>query len=120
MNYLYCLCYLPLCFGEILVQLIKNAVQAGSTVITVGARKHDTSHLVIIVQDNGPGVPSSSIDSLTEWRFPQDDDVKGGRGLGLHIVKQIVALANGQLHIEAVETGIGMRVSVLLPGVRYA
>jgi two-component system, OmpR family, phosphate regulon sensor histidine kinase PhoR len=73
--------------------------------------------VVLVVADDGPGIPRADLPRVTE-RFYRVDKGRsraaGGTGLGLAIVKHIVSRHRGQLLIES-EEGKGSTVSVWLP-----
>jgi two-component system phosphate regulon sensor histidine kinase PhoR len=92
---------------QILLNLLNNAVkhtQAGGK-IEVFARRDDPS-IVVEVQDNGPGIPASARDRIFE-RFFRVDTARarrtGGSGLGLSIVKHLVAEMDGAVGFRPVE-----------------
>jgi signal transduction histidine kinase len=78
---------------QALFNLLLNAVQAvdGNGEIQVLAEKRNPSEASLEVRDNGPGVPP---DRRTEIFKPYFTTQKGGTGLGLAVVQQIV-LAHG-------------------------
>ncbi len=82
---------------------------------------------VLSVEDNGYGVPHSVMPHLVE-RFYQYSpihnehksentslEIREGTGLGLNIVKQVVAVWGGQLVFEKSKTMGGLAVKVFLP-----
>ena len=73
--------------------------------------------VAIIVEDDGPGIPSEHIPRLTE-RFYRVSKGRsravGGTGLGLAIVKHVVNRHRGRLAIES-KVGEGSRFIVWLP-----
>src|SRR5690606_12169225 len=83
-----------------------------------------SEHLVFVsfvVQDTGMGMSS---EYLTEafTPFSQQDETHtrkyGGIGLGLSIVKSLVDLMAGDVHMESSE-GVGTKVTVELPLIRH-
>jgi two-component system, OmpR family, phosphate regulon sensor histidine kinase PhoR len=105
---------------QVLQNLLDNAVKYGREGGTV---RLDVSvppgrpGVLMIVTDQGAGIPREHLPRLTE-RFYRVDTGRsraaGGTGLGLAIVKHIVNRHRGQLTIES-EEGIGTTVSVWLP-----
>lgn len=61
------------------------------------------SQAVLVIADDGPGIPEADRDRVRE-RFTRLDDARtrstGGVGLGLAIVDEIVLLHHGRLRIE--------------------
>jgi hypothetical protein len=104
-----------------LVNLVVNAVKfspADSTV-TIDVRKTDNGGVVFNIIDEGPGLTADEVSNLFA-RFKQGhqgqrSDSKGF-GLGLNIVKELVALNLGQISIQSV-VGKGSTFSVTVPSV---
>jgi signal transduction histidine kinase len=102
---------------QVFVNLITNASKFApeGSPIRVGAIA-EGEQITTWVEDEGPGLPAGSADSLFE-RFQRGPDVEpepGGLGLGLWIVKSIVDRHGGS--ITAVRTAEGRtRFSVTLP-----
>lgn len=112
-------------FGQLLQladNLIGNAIRYGCTdkscAIEVSVRS-DGPRVVLVVSDQGDGIPPEHLPRLTE-RFYRVDSARsresGGTGLGLAIVKHIVERHRGTLDIRS-EPGRGTDVSVALPAV---
>ncbi|WP_051163371.1 ATP-binding protein [Nocardia transvalensis] len=91
------------------------ATHARSTVAVTTTRA--AGRALLIVDDDGPGIPAAHRDRVFE-RFVrlQDDRSRGtgGTGLGLAIVAEIVAAHHGTVTIEDSPHG-GARVTVALP-----
>ncbi len=71
---------------------------------------------VIVVDDDGIGIPASEIDRVFE-RFYRTDNAKahsGGVGLGLPVAKAIIEAHNGLIRLAASASG-GVTASVALP-----
>lgn len=97
--------------------LIENAVKYGAPSpvdVTVEVRDGQGA---LIVADHGPGIAAEHLPRLTERFYRVDagaSRAKGGTGLGLALVKHIVARHRGRLTIES-ELGKGATFTVLLP-----
>jgi PAS domain S-box-containing protein len=76
-------------FGQMVDNLILNALRHGRSPVTVRGRA-EGEEVVVTVSDAGPGVPSEVLPRLFE-RFGTST---GGTGLGLYIVREL-ALAHG-------------------------
>ncbi len=94
---------------QILVNLVNNAIKftdRGGIEINVTTAKKTEAGIEISfsVKDTGIGIPSHKMEVIFE-RFQQaDEDTTrkyGGTGLGLTIVKQLVELQNGSIHINS-------------------
>lgn len=98
--------------------LIDNAVVHGHA---VGVRIEESSNeLRVVVEDDGPGIPSAELAHVTE-PFVRLDASRGhdtgGVGLGLAIVRDAAAYHGGRLVLENRESG-GLRASLVLPVIR--
>ena len=94
---------------QVLSNLIGNAlkfVRAGGTV-TLSARPGE-HEVIFVVADDGPGISPEHLPHLFErfWKAP--GDARAGTGLGLYIVRGIVAAHGGRTWVES-EPGKGAR-----------
>ncbi|WP_242985982.1 ATP-binding protein [Oceanobacillus zhaokaii] len=82
---------------QVLINIVKNAVEAmdGPGEITISAESKDTN-VVILIKDEGPGIPDDILEKLGEPFFTTK---KNGTGLGLLITKQILERHNASLTI---------------------
>ena len=100
--------------GQVLINLLDNAVQNGSDAVNIRlsvARTSDDRALVRI-SDEGKGVPEDILPRVFEPFFTSR---RGGMGLGLSIVKHIVDLHEGTVSIYNNLDGAGCSVEVTLP-----
>jgi two-component system phosphate regulon sensor histidine kinase PhoR len=87
---------------QVLGNLIDNAIKYGRNEgrIVVKARPSDNGQIEVVVEDDGPGIPSESLERIFE-RFYRVDKARsreqGGTGLGLSIVKHIVQSHGGKV-----------------------
>nr|WP_236519021.1 ATP-binding protein [Sandaracinus amylolyticus] len=76
------------------------------------------AHVEIAVQDSGQGIPEEFLPHVFE-RFRQADASStrkhGGLGLGLSVVKHLVELHGGTVHVESEGEGRGARFVVRIP-----
>lgn len=102
---------------ELLGNLVDNAVRytpAGGTVTIRCTPEGEGARLE--VEDDGPGVPPDERARVLE-RFYRAPGVQGeGTGLGLAIAQEIARVHRSQLQLDAGHGGLGLRVSVHLPG----
>ena len=100
---------------RILVNLLDNAVRYGpegqTLRITAVNRR---SSLELTVEDEGPGVPASDRERVWEPFERGSTTVDSGTGIGLAVVRQLVALHGGDARIT--DGRRGARVVVTLPG----
>jgi signal transduction histidine kinase len=101
--------------GRALVNLVRNAVQALATARTRGARvtigaAREGRQVVILVADNGPGLPPRARAHLFE-PF-QASSSPGGTGLGLPIAAELVRLNGGTLTLDEMPEGTRFRMTL--------
>lgn len=103
---------------QVLINLIGNAVkftQKGGVTIRLGTKTNGIAHLLIEVEDSGPGIAPEYQQKIFE-SFVQlgEPDVNLGSGLGLTITRQFVAMMKGSLKLESTP-GKGSLFRVELP-----
>lgn len=117
---------------RLLVNLVKNAAEAipvtgGRGHIQISLRERTPSegaalHLVLAVEDNGPGIAAEALGRVFESGFtthPRTPAANGGwpvahRGLGLAITRSIVEASGGRVAATNREQG-GARIEIELP-----
>lgn len=107
---------------QVLINLIRNAISftpAGGR-ITLSAEKIGKD-LALSVMDTGPGISEEDqariFNPFEKTTTPRDDgngDLKGGAGIGLTLVKNIIDLHKGQLLLKSA-LGEGTVFTTLLP-----
>ncbi len=103
---------------QILVNLVSNAVkftEEGAVTLRLGVKGNGSSHLLIEVEDTGPGISTEDQQRLFK-PFVQlsRGGVQDGTGLGLSIVRQFVILMGGHVVVESA-LGQGSLFRVVLP-----
>jgi PAS domain S-box-containing protein len=103
---------------QILINLVGNAVKftnEGVVVVRLGVRKNDLLHLLIEVEDSGPGISVEDQKRLFK-PFVQlaEGGVQKGTGLGLAITRQFVDLMKGAISVDSL-LGRGSVFRVDLP-----
>ena len=103
---------------QVLLNLLENAVKygpAGQTITVRGSFRENC--LRMEVEDQGPGIPASERDSVWQ-KFVRLERDRGthiaGTGIGLAVVREIVALHRGRTSIEDAPGG-GARFVVEVP-----
>jgi signal transduction histidine kinase len=91
--------------------LLQNARQAGATSARITAEA-GAGEVVLMVADDGPGVPPADRSRLFEPFFTSRR-AEGGTGLGLSIGRSLLAASHGRLTL--VDTARGARFDVALP-----
>jgi len=105
---------------QIFINLIGNALkftERGS--IKYGCRIDDPDYVTFYVTDTGPGIPIEKQKVVFD-RFvqlsPVPNKLYGGNGLGLSIVKGLVRLLDGEIHLQS-EPDIGTTFTFTLPDI---
>lgn len=112
----------PVRLNQILINLISNAVkfthQGSISIQCTEAKEHrGTSWVKLEVSDTGVGIPEEKLHTIFESFSQADASVTrryGGTGLGLTIVKQLVELQEGKIHVNSTEH-VGSTFSVIIP-----
>jgi PAS domain S-box-containing protein len=105
---------------QVLVNVFDNAVkyspQGGQIVVAID--KLDTSQIRISISDSGVGIPQEERERIFEPFYRVYNDVvpaaTSGAGLGLFVSRQIIAMHQGQIAVEAARGG-GSRFVITLP-----
>jgi PAS domain S-box-containing protein len=97
---------------QVLVNLIKNAIQAMTKGGTLTVQTGETSEEVWVgVTDTGGGIPQEQLNRIFE---PFYTTKKKGSGLGLMIVQRIVRAHGGRIEVES-QVGRGTTFRIWLP-----
>lgn len=106
---------------RIMLNLLSNAIKYtpcnGEIVVSLD---FDDDYVHIIVKDNGIGIPKEKLDSIFEKFVRVDKTIKReneGSGIGLSIVKSLVDLLEGDIHIESSEN-IGSQFTIEIPNIK--
>jgi len=79
---------------RVMLNLVRNAIEAGARHVTVSVQ-NDIDALVIVVADDGPGLPPKARDNL--FRPFAGSARPGGTGLGLAIAREIMRAHGGEI-----------------------
>lgn len=112
----------PVRLNQILLNLISNAIKfthSGSISVMCHVKKKETKKYLLTfeVQDTGIGIPKDKLKTIFESFSQADASVTrkyGGTGLGLTIVKQLVELQHGSIHVKS-EEGVGSTFTFTIP-----
>ncbi len=66
----------------------------------------------LTVADTGPGVPARDREAVFDYGFTRKP---GGRGLGLHISRQVLRRLGWDLRLDETSTGVGARFRLVPP-----
>ncbi len=97
---------------EMLGNLMDNACKWAATRMRVSVESN-AKHVVISVDDDGPGVPEE-LRADVLGRGKRLDEATPGSGLGLNIVHELAEMYHGSLELDASDLG-GLRVRLTLP-----
>jgi len=90
--------------------LLRNAAEHAGSDAEVNIRVLvENENLVIVVADNGPGIP----EDVRRTLFIRSDP-HGDRGLGLYLTKQIVIACGGNIELDSTEAGATFRITLPL------
>jgi two-component system CheB/CheR fusion protein len=112
--------------SQILFNLISNAVKftptKGRIRLKIKFDKEDAGfhYIKVIVKDSGIGIPQDKIDAIFDPFIQVSNDTArkyGGTGLGLTIIKKIINIMNGEIHVKS-KLGLGTKFIVNLPFVK--
>ncbi|WP_025322466.1 ATP-binding protein [Deferrisoma camini] len=112
----------PAGLQRVVMNLVTNAYQAvrGSggrvTVAVEPARRGERDGVLLVVEDDGPGIPEELMPRIFEPYFTTKE-VGQGSGLGLAVVRGMVEAMGGTVEVDS-RPGRGTRFSVWLPGVQ--
>lgn len=94
---------------ELLGNLVDNACKYGRSQVVIQVGESATHGLLVVVEDDGPGIPLALRDEVLQ-RGARIDSKPVGQGIGLAVVTEITARYQGKIQISDSELG-GTRVS---------
>ncbi len=105
---------------QAMLNLVDNAVKYGPAGQCILIRAEErTDHVLFVVEDEGPGIPKAELERVWQTFHRAPDPAggasPGGTGIGLSVVRDIVARHGGKCWIEALKPGPGLRVVIELP-----
>lgn len=86
---------------QVFIIIIENALRyANDTIVKI---MEDTSHSLVSIQDNGPGIPTHLLKVIFEKFYRVQGEPKPGKGsgLGLAIAKDIITAHGGRIWAES-------------------
>lgn len=104
-------------FKYAITNLITNAMKFAICHISLTISR-DNSHILIHVDDDGPGLPNDGVDDIfSEYTIAEDAGIGNKHiGLGLAIVKKVVHLHAGKIMATSSPILKGARFTITLPG----
>ena len=102
-------------FRQVMLNLLDNAVKHGGVGASVEVKaEQQDSHVLVIVDDSGPGVPIDWRERVFEPFVRAESASSAGAGIGLAVVRDLVAAHGGKVSIEQSPRG-GARFVVTIP-----
>ena len=106
-----------------LVQVFSNLLNNAAKYTPPGGRitlaaSADEGHVHIAVEDSGIGIAKEELDAIFDIFVQLDrspERTTGGLGIGLTLVRRLVALHGGQISASSAGPGLGSRFEVTLP-----
>ena len=105
----------PDAFRRLLTNLVSNAARYGDRIASRAT--HDARYLIVMVDDDGPGIPPDQREDVFRPFFRLDEARNvdgGGTGLGLAIARDIARAHGGDIMLGDSPLG-GLRATVRLP-----
>ncbi|MBN9237878.1 MULTISPECIES: sensor histidine kinase [Phyllobacteriaceae] len=100
---------------ELVFNLADNALRYTPRGGAVTVRlEHQAGEVVLLVEDNGPGIPATERENVFERFYRRLDTGGEGTGLGLAIVKEIAASHEATIELKDRAQGPGLVVEVRL------
>ena len=108
--------------SRVFINLVENAVtfspEDGRVSVTARRRGGVNGHVVVTVEDEGPGIPPDNLETIFERFYterPEGAAFGSHSGLGLAIARQIVTAHGGRIRAENRTDRAGARFVVELP-----
>ena len=101
---------------RLVLNLMENALRHTDPGTAVEASvERSNGHIVLAVEDDGPGIPAELQDKVFERFFRAHGDRSGSSGLGLAIVRAVAESHQGSVQLEPPLDGRGARFVVRFP-----
>jgi two-component system sensor histidine kinase TctE len=104
----------PVLLGEIMENLVDNAMRYGAKTVRIATR-HWSHTSLVEVSDDGPGIPAAERERVFERFYRVDNEATDGSGLGLAIVSEIALRHRATIEVTDGPEGVGIRVGVAFP-----
>jgi len=98
---------------EILGNLMENACKWSARRVRVSAGASGLGQMIVVVEDDGPGLPEDQREAVLKRGTRLDEDAPGS-GLGLSIVDDLTRAYGGRLTLAASDLG-GLKTVLELP-----
>lgn len=104
-------------FEKIVTNIVANALKYSpkGSLVTVSLTAENAQEVQLIVSDNGPGIPQQHQAKIfTRFYRVQNENAIPGTGIGLSLVKELVALLKGTIQLKS-EPGKGTEITIRFP-----
>ncbi|MBU0973358.1 MAG: GHKL domain-containing protein [Proteobacteria bacterium] len=103
---------------QVILNLLNNAIDAmeksgGIIIIETKISNLEKNHLVISIEDNGPGIPKDNLERIFDPFFTTKA-VGKGTGLGLSICYGIIQKMGGKIDVHS-QVGLGTKFRIWIP-----
>lgn len=103
---------------QVFINIIDNSIKYGDVKSTISLKlERENNSALVTINNRGDCIPRDKMDKIFEPFYRVEKKAsreKGGSGLGLYIVKDILDKHNGEISIENVEDE-GVRTKIKLP-----
>ncbi len=106
-------------FDEALTNLLENAAHYAPppAPVRIAALPLDERHVLLVVEDGGPGVPDATLDRVFDTFYRVDRPREGARrglGIGLSVVRGLIEAMGGRAEAARSELG-GLAIRLTMP-----
>ncbi len=103
---------------QVILNFFNNAIDAmektgGAIKVETKVSKLEKNHVVILIEDNGPGIPKDNLDRIFDPFFTTKA-VGKGTGLGLSICYGIIQKMGGKIDVHS-QVGVGTKFRIWIP-----
>jgi signal transduction histidine kinase len=106
------------CFSQIIINLVDNAIKfsakSENKVIDISAQLHPRGVVTFTVRDYGPGVPKKQMKKIFKLFYRSEAEMTRetvGTGIGLALVKNLVAAMDGEVDVVNQAPGAAFCIS---------
>ncbi|MEM7263300.1 MAG: ATP-binding protein [Planctomycetota bacterium] len=109
-----------LAFRQVIDNLLENSVRyrGGERANVEITLRRQRDRAVITVNDDGVGLPPLEAEKIFDRFYRVESDIgrpKRGMGIGLHVVRSILAAHLGSVHAHSPGMGLGLTITMSLP-----
>jgi len=103
---------------QVILNFFNNAIDAmektgGTIKVETKVSKIEKNHVVILIEDNGPGIPKDNLNRIFDPFFTTKA-VGKGTGLGLSICYGIIQKMGGKIDVQS-QVGVGTKFRIWIP-----